>query len=470
MSDHTDEHHHAEIVIVRRKHGDHDGHHGGAWKIAYADFVTAMMAFFLVMWLVNSANEATRAKVASYFNPIKMTDPSPAGKGLREVPNPKHTDTKAPPEVSGSAEKQGDAVEAKDGGKAEQANVSAQKSEDNMMHDPYKAIDSISTEGSGQPSGREVEIVSEKSGDPFDPKAWEALREGKKNSETSQAPALANNGAVMDHEPTSATKTAEEFPPQTSKVPVETSKDAPVAKTGENQIGQSAAGEQKAGDQKVGESAAGDQKAGDQKLGEQKSGENQVAATPVEKTQTAEVTPEQVTPPVAPTKDNPAQDTAAAQNQKVADTALVDQTAKAILEAAKVAGVSESLNISVKMTSEGLLIVLSDKVGSSMFDIGSAAPTQPLVAVVESIGKILNSQPGKVVVRGHTDARQYRSLKFDNWQLSTSRAHMASYMLLKGGLDEGRILKIEGFGATSPIENSDPLAPENRRVEFLLQR
>ena len=73
----------AEIVIVRRRAAD-DGAavKGGAWKIAYADFVTAMMAFFLVMWLINASNEATRAQVASYFNPIKLTDASTGKKGL----------------------------------------------------------------------------------------------------------------------------------------------------------------------------------------------------------------------------------------------------------------------------------------------------------------------------------------------------------------------------------------------------
>ena len=46
-----------EIIIVRRNHDDHDdGHHGGVWKIAFADFMTAMMCFFLVMWLINAAN------------------------------------------------------------------------------------------------------------------------------------------------------------------------------------------------------------------------------------------------------------------------------------------------------------------------------------------------------------------------------------------------------------------------------
>ncbi len=55
------------VVIVRRKsRGGHAAHHGGAWKVAYADFVTAMMAFFLVMWLVTQSQEV-RASVAGYF-------------------------------------------------------------------------------------------------------------------------------------------------------------------------------------------------------------------------------------------------------------------------------------------------------------------------------------------------------------------------------------------------------------------
>jgi len=48
----ADEKKNQQPVIVVKKKGGHGGHHGGAWKVAYADFVTAMMAFFLVMWLV----------------------------------------------------------------------------------------------------------------------------------------------------------------------------------------------------------------------------------------------------------------------------------------------------------------------------------------------------------------------------------------------------------------------------------
>ena len=62
------------IIIKKKKgHGGH-GHHGGSWKVAYADFVTAMMAFFLVMWLINAADKKTIVQVAAYFNPMRLTD------------------------------------------------------------------------------------------------------------------------------------------------------------------------------------------------------------------------------------------------------------------------------------------------------------------------------------------------------------------------------------------------------------
>lgn len=57
------------IVIRRRVAASKDRHHGGAWKVAYADFVTAMMAFFLLMWLLSVTDENTRLGLADYFSP-----------------------------------------------------------------------------------------------------------------------------------------------------------------------------------------------------------------------------------------------------------------------------------------------------------------------------------------------------------------------------------------------------------------
>jgi chemotaxis protein MotB len=59
------------IIVIKRK-GGHGGHHGGAWKVAYADFVTAMMSLFIVLWLMNSSDKVKKA-VAGYFNDPKGT-------------------------------------------------------------------------------------------------------------------------------------------------------------------------------------------------------------------------------------------------------------------------------------------------------------------------------------------------------------------------------------------------------------
>jgi len=59
----------APVIIKRKKIVGGGGHHGGAWKVAYADFVTAMMAFFLLMWLLNATTEKQRKGIADYFNP-----------------------------------------------------------------------------------------------------------------------------------------------------------------------------------------------------------------------------------------------------------------------------------------------------------------------------------------------------------------------------------------------------------------
>ena len=60
----------APTIIKRKKVVGGGGHHGGAWKVAYADFVTAMMAFFMLMWLLNATTEQQRKGIADYFSPI----------------------------------------------------------------------------------------------------------------------------------------------------------------------------------------------------------------------------------------------------------------------------------------------------------------------------------------------------------------------------------------------------------------
>lgn len=70
------------IIIKRKKIIAGGGHHGGAWKVAYADFVTAMMAFFMLMWLLNATTESQRKGIADYFSPtIPLARVSGGGDG-----------------------------------------------------------------------------------------------------------------------------------------------------------------------------------------------------------------------------------------------------------------------------------------------------------------------------------------------------------------------------------------------------
>lgn len=69
-------------IIIRRKKVVAGGHHGGAWKVAYADFVTALMAFFLVMWLVASANDQQKSAIFEYFKNPSME------RGAAPIPAP----------------------------------------------------------------------------------------------------------------------------------------------------------------------------------------------------------------------------------------------------------------------------------------------------------------------------------------------------------------------------------------------
>ena len=69
------------IVIVKREQETQAGHHGGAWKVAYADFVTAMMAFFLLLWLLNATTQAQRVGLADYFSPSNALSHGSSGTG-----------------------------------------------------------------------------------------------------------------------------------------------------------------------------------------------------------------------------------------------------------------------------------------------------------------------------------------------------------------------------------------------------
>jgi chemotaxis protein MotB len=128
-----------------------------------------------------------------------------------------------------------------------------------------------------------------------------------------------------------------------------------------------------------------------------------------------------------------------------------------------------SPGVEVKQTSEGLLISLTDKLDFSMFAVGSAEPQAKMIEVMAMIAKAIEARPGQIVVRGHTDARPFKSATYDNWRLSSARAQMAYYMLVRAGLPDKRFESVEGEADHKPKDPAHPLAAENRRIEILVR-
>ncbi len=95
----------APVVIKRKKVVAGGGHHGGAWKVAYADFVTAMMAFFMLMWLLNATTEKQRKGLADYFAPtVPINRVSGGGDGAFGGTN-MFSETELPQDGTGAVEK-----------------------------------------------------------------------------------------------------------------------------------------------------------------------------------------------------------------------------------------------------------------------------------------------------------------------------------------------------------------------------
>lgn len=426
-------HHHGknEIIIVKRHGGgDHDGAHGGAWKIAYADFMTAMMAFFLVMWLVNAANEETKASVATYFNPIKLADEKPTEKGLKKPVD--HAEGEEKQEKSKQKEENpNEGKSAADGD--DQTSTSGDHtnySEADFFENPYSVLAEIAQE-----VGQQANVSAKGDGgaadsgpatgadggeayrDPFDPDFW------TKQVEVTTA------GKVQ--------------PPGKSEQQTTESETTEVAKVEDTKPVPLTTDQKKAAKDTKGAAEAKDGKATDSKSPDSKKADA--------------------------TKD--------AGHQKDADKNAAEmakqQEAKQLQDqiAQQIGGIAGKLAEGLTVTSSegGLLVSISDQNDDSMFNVGSAVPRQEMVLAMEKIGAILKERGGAVAIRGHTDGRQYKGAQNENWRLSMDRAQSAYYMLVRGGLDEKRISQVSGFADRRLKLPSDPFNAANRRIEILVQ-
>lgn len=326
-----------ETIIIRKRRSDGDeDHHGGVWKLAFADFMTAMMAFFLVMWLINSTSKETKAVIVQYFNPVQLIDANPAHKGLRD------------PKVTG----QGKSLQHSDS-VADTPSEKSREAEAALHRDPIKTLNDIAQRERPEP----------------EPAATAAPRD------------------PFDRAPRKAAPTPPPEPP------------SPEAQA------------------------------------------NDKAKPDLRASLAAE--------------DDPAKALAAV---------LQSELEKAIKKEQRGAP-----RVEIAQTDEGLLISLTDDANFSMFSVGSIEPRPQLVRIIAQIGALLAKQNGEIELRGHTDGRSYAGAAYDNWRLSSDRATVVNYMLIRGGLPTARVGKIVGLADRRLKTPKDPLAAVNRRIEILLR-
>jgi chemotaxis protein MotB len=408
-----------ELVIIRRHGGGEEApHKGGVWKIAYADFMTAMMAFFLVMWLINATDNKTLTQVATYFNPLKLTDKATSSKGPHDLdpgakgqsgsPSTATQDKPAPQDEHGAAKQKRASGSKTDGGAKKESETSKKTqagtesrqhfAEEQLFADPYAVLSQLAAQapafqGSGDPNGKGAE-PGQAGGtayrDPFDPSYWRTPGQRAPQSRTQgerarDAQSAQARGSVPGVDPEAALANARP--------------DSSAAR------------------------GAGDA---------QRQG---------------------------PTAGSPA----AVESQRAA----LDRQ---IHEALGTPIPGQGPDVEVRVAEDGVLVSLADEFDFGMFAIGSAEPRPELVIAMEKIAGVLKAHAGPIVIRGHTDARPFRSQHYDNWRLSSARAHMAYYMLVRGGISEQRVERIEGHADHSLRVPADPEAAQNRRIEILLRR
>jgi chemotaxis protein MotB len=126
-------------------------------------------------------------------------------------------------------------------------------------------------------------------------------------------------------------------------------------------------------------------------------------------------------------------------------------------------------NFEITVTNEGLRIELIDAgKGDMFFAIGSPAPTAVMKHALEVIAAELKQVENPVVLEGHTDARQYGSVSYSNWELSVDRANAARRLIVADGVDGARIREVRGMADREPRVKDNRFDPANRRVSILI--
>lgn len=511
------------MLIVRRRHDEDEGHHGGVWKIAYADFMTAMMAFFLVMWLVNASNTEMKSSVASYFNPIKLSDTVIRKKGLLDVDGKANADEASQardnktPGMSESKVKDGKRVQPGDAGDL------GVEDQHGKAAAPEPTDEPLGRDGTSVNAGRASE-AGRAFRDPFNPFAPGQLMSkegGDKEQISGRIAGLPKAGGEAAPSAARSSETAAAPPSQTARSeraqePAASLPSMPRSGQGATQPSGADGGKQPAsgrmasdGDRRPGPDddaqqaarrfgpageaqggrllkpegdTAGGRRPGplgdaeEQRLPGIADAARQVVQGPdgsAGKAASAATTQAEVRQPSATAQQDAAAgsrpEAPAAAAEKALDRAAAE-VLRDVQQAAKPIAGSGGPGIEVTIEGNGIVLSLTDTSTFGMFAIGSSDPSQQTIDLIARIAPVLTANSKRIVVRGHTDSRAYRTDRNNNWRLSMTRAEAAYAMLVRAGVDEKRFTRIEGYADRKLKIPSDSEAAGNRRIEILLQQ
>lgn len=123
--------------------------------------------------------------------------------------------------------------------------------------------------------------------------------------------------------------------------------------------------------------------------------------------------------------------------------------------------------IRVNLVNRGLQIILVDEANEPMFELGSARPTDKAAAAIAEIARLITPLPNRIFVEGHADATGSGS--YSAFDLTADRANAARRIIEQAGFPSDRIAGVSGRAAAQPLLEENPFAPENRRIEILLE-
>jgi len=405
------------IFIKRVKKAHHDEGHGGAWKIAYADFVTAMMAFFLLMWLLNSTTEAQRTAISNYFAPASVSQEMSGAGGVlggRTI------------DSSGAMVSQHNSPRILLGNPSPILGNAKEESED--MAGSFTQKGTVDSHNYEDASGSHMGPLSA-----HDQAQGDGAYLGnvdKKTAEDSKSEALGAGSAPKHLGPGEGEGVS----------PVKGDKQGFDARQGPH-----------------------DNTEFDPTIahGDQQSLANQGVAAEAVRQRDKRMPQGLTADQEAPYRRHIAEEKRFSTAEQALKQALANDP---ILK-------KYDKNFKIDSSSAGLRIQMVDDEKNAMFPLGSADMIEITSQLLAKVAAMVAPMSNKIVIAGHTDAIPYRAGSgYGNWELSTDRAHAARRALVEAGVPEDRIVNVSGKAATDPLIKADPKAAGNRRISILLTR